>query len=85
MDLGVDAGNRDPRVFPDPDRFDIQRSPNPRLALGAGIHYCLGAPLAREQTGLGLTRLFARLPNLRLATAVQPVRQKSLKSRVQRL
>ncbi|MGH3876114.1 MAG: cytochrome P450 [Actinophytocola sp.] len=58
---------RDPLVFPSPDRFDVGRSPNPHLGFGAGIHYCVGAPLARVEVEAALSALVARLPGLRLA------------------
>jgi len=63
----VGAANRDPAVFEDPDRFDIARSPNPHMAFGAGIHYCLGAPLARLEAEIVFTRLLQRYPSLALA------------------
>ncbi|MDT0392979.1 cytochrome P450 [Streptomyces dubilierae] len=61
------AANRDPDVFPEPDRIDPGRAPNPHLAFGNGPHYCTGAVLARLQTELLLTTLLERLPDLRLA------------------
>jgi cytochrome P450 len=58
------AVNRDERIFADPDRFDIRRSPNPHRSFGKGIHYCLGAPLARLETEIALTTLFRRTEEL---------------------
>jgi cytochrome P450 len=61
------AANRDPSVFPGPDVFDVSRDPNPHLAFGVGVHFCLGAPLARMELAESVTALFDRLPDLRLA------------------
>lgn len=61
------AAARDPKVFAQPDTLDIGRSPNPHLGFGAGIHYCVGAPLARVEVSATLTALTRRLPKLELA------------------
>ncbi|MFZ5815213.1 MAG: cytochrome P450 [Bacillota bacterium] len=66
LSVVVAAANRDPAVFPEPDRLDITRSPNPHLALGRGNHFCLGAPLVRLAAEIGLLTLLERLPGLAL-------------------
>ncbi|MFE0022152.1 cytochrome P450 [Amycolatopsis sp. NPDC059021] len=63
------AAARDPKVFTEPDVLDIGRSPNAHLGFGMGIHYCVGAPLARVEIGAALAALTQRLPGLRLVTA----------------
>ena len=63
------AANRDPRVFDRPEIFDITRTPNKHLGFGQGIHYCVGAPLARMEARIALKTLFERAPNLELAVS----------------
>ncbi len=63
------AANRDPAMFDEADTFVVDRSPNPHIAFGAGIHFCLGAPLARMEFSVTLPRLLARFPGLHLAAA----------------
>ena len=61
------SANRDDTRFADPTRLDAHRAPNPHLAFGKGIHYCLGAPLARVEAEIALRALIQRFPDLRLA------------------
>jgi cytochrome P450 len=63
----VGAANRDPRVFPDPDIFDILRQPGRHFGLGYGIHFCVGAALARLEAKVAFRALFEALPTLRMA------------------
>jgi cytochrome P450 len=64
--LSLAAAHRDPHRFTDPDRLDIGRDSTGHLALGHGIHYCLGAPLARMETEIALAALLERFPRLEL-------------------
>ena len=66
------AANRDPEVYSDPDVFNIHRkSTTDHLAFSSGIHYCVGAPLARLEATLAFSMLAERMPGLRLAGPVQ--------------
>lgn len=77
------AANRDPRQFERPAEFDANRSPNAHISFGLGIHFCLGAPLARLEAPIAFNSLFDRFPNLQLATDTvewQPGVMRSLSS-----
>ena len=61
------AADRDPAQFPNPDVLDTARQDNKHIAFGFGIHFCLGAPLARAEAQIAFSTLLRRMPNLRLA------------------
>lgn len=63
----IGSANRDAAAFDDADSFNLSRDPNPHISFGAGIHFCLGAPLARLELGISLPLLVERMPHLRLA------------------
>lgn len=70
--LCIGAANRDPAQFPDPERFDIARTPNRHLAFATGAHQCAGMALARLEGAIAISRFLARFPNYALSG--QPVR-----------
>jgi cytochrome P450 len=72
------AANHDPARFPDPHRFDIERDASGHLGFGAGVHVCLGAPLARLEGAMGLAAFIGRFPALR--PGVEPPRRRRLPS-----
>jgi cytochrome P450 len=67
----IGSANRDPQQFRDAGRFDITRDPNPHLAFGHGLHFCLGAPLARLEARIALADILERLKGLAPAS-VEP-------------
>jgi len=68
----MNSANRDPEAFDDPERFDIARPANPHITFGHGIHFCLGAPLARLESRVAAVRLAERLPDIRLENHGEP-------------
>jgi cytochrome P450 len=74
--LPSETANRDPSIFPDPDRLDITRDARRHVAFAFGAHQCLGQNLARVELQIVYGTLFRRIPNLRLATSLDEVRFK---------
>ncbi|QMU71406.1 cytochrome P450 [Streptacidiphilus sp. P02-A3a] len=74
--LANEVGNRDQEVFPDPDRLDLHRDARRHVAFGFGPHQCLGQPLARVELQVAYRTLYRRIPDLRLAVALEDVRFK---------
>lgn len=72
------AANRDPAQFPDPDRFDIARQPNGHVGFGFGIHFCVGAPLARLEGAITIETVLRRMPRLQLAGEAAQWQQSAL-------
>lgn len=66
IDLWLGAANRDPEVFTEPARLDLERDAQRHVAFGYGAHFCLGAPLARAEGEIALTQLFNRFPDLQI-------------------
>jgi len=69
------SANRDERQFERPDELDLSREPNRHLAFGLGVHYCLGAPLARLEGQIAINTLLRRLPDLHLAVPPATLRR----------
>ncbi len=76
--VSLRSANRDPAMFEDPHRFNVTRTHRPHVAFGGGSHICIGAPLARLEANIAIAKLFARFPNLALATANDPPAWRSM-------
>ena len=84
VDLGISAGlivgaaNRDPKRFPDPEKFDIERKDNQHVGWGRGVHSCIGGPLARLEVNIALETFLRRVENPRLVVDPPPYRQNQI-------
>ncbi|MCB0060574.1 MAG: cytochrome P450 [Caldilineaceae bacterium] len=78
VSLVLAAANRDPTQFPQPNHFDIARTPNRHLGFGQGIHYCLGAPLARLEGQIAVRTLLERYPRLHLTVPAEELRWRTI-------
>ncbi|WAZ24790.1 cytochrome P450 [Streptomyces cinnabarinus] len=78
VNIGLSLANRDPEAFRDSDALDVRRDPNPHLAFGHGIHYCLGAPLARMLATTALGALLDRFDALQLAVPPDELRWRQI-------
>lgn len=74
VNLLLGSANHDPQQFEEPERLDVTRKDNRHIAFGQGIHYCIGAPLARLEAQVAMPLLLERRPNMRLAVAEPPRR-----------
>jgi cytochrome P450 PksS len=75
MTLGViGSANRDETVFENPEQLNIAREPNRHLSFGQGMHFCVGAPLARLEAQIAINTLLKRIPDLRLSVASNSLR-----------
>ncbi|HLF88583.1 MAG TPA: cytochrome P450 [Anaerolineales bacterium] len=74
----IGSANRDPAVFHNPDRLDFHRENNPHFAFGKGVHYCMGAPLARLEGEIALNNLLQSLPDLEMAIPADQLRYRML-------
>jgi len=63
----LNAANRDPELFSNPDTFDIRRKDNRHMAFGHGIHFCIGAMLARTEAEIAIRTVLQRMPSIRFA------------------
>jgi cytochrome P450 PksS len=70
----IASANRDEKQFPNADQLDIIREPNKHLTFGQGVHFCLGAPLARLEGQIAINTLLARKPKLRLSCPLKSLR-----------
>jgi cytochrome P450 len=77
--IATGSANRDPARFPDPDRLDLGRDASGHVAFGHGIHYCLGAPLARMEAEVAFGALLARFPGMSLAVPPEELRWRPVK------
>ena len=78
MIIALPSANRDPARFPGPDRLDLDRDVSGHVAFGHGIHYCLGAPLARIEAEVALSTLLDRFPRVSLAVPPEELRWRSV-------